>query len=153
MAIPRSVRLRLDMTDAERLLWLTLGAKRFSPFRFHRQQPICPYIVDFYCTAARLIIELDGEQHYDVAAMVYDSPRSQWLTEQGFAVLRFNNIDVLKCHDDVLETLWRAIDARVRNLPPPHPEPSPLPLREGEIAWWLQLSIGVMPGSALAMAR
>ncbi|MFL5239582.1 MAG: endonuclease domain-containing protein, partial [Rhizomicrobium sp.] len=63
--------LRLNATDAERKLWYCLRDKRVLGLRFRRQQPIGPYIADFYCSAAKLVVELDGSQHADTRAQ-YD---------------------------------------------------------------------------------
>jgi very-short-patch-repair endonuclease len=94
------------MTDAERLLWHHLRAKRFSDVRFRRQEVIGRFIVDFACRAQRLIVEADGEQHGDSA---YDRQRDEWLRGRGFEVLRFWNDDVLYRTDEVLEQIWVAL--------------------------------------------
>lgn len=88
----RARELRRDMTDAERLLWRHLRASQLG-YRFRRQHPIGPYIVDFACLSAKLVIELDGGQHADSAS---DAHRDAFLRRQGFRVLRFWNNEVLQ---------------------------------------------------------
>jgi len=85
------------------------GEKQFSGLRFRRQQPVGPYIVDFYCSAAKLIVELDGSQHGSMENRIYDSARDDWLRSQGYRVLRFPNEEFLKHPDTVFETIDRAI--------------------------------------------
>jgi very-short-patch-repair endonuclease len=81
--------LRRNSTDAEAALWLYLRAKRFAGFKFRRQHPCGRYILDFYCPAERLAIELDGGQHFDEAAQAYDERRTEYLRGRGIVVLRF----------------------------------------------------------------
>lgn len=76
--------LRKRATEEERILWAHLAAKRFLGFKFRRQEPIGPYIVDFVCFERRLVVELDGAHHDEVAVKSYDAERSRWLCEQGF---------------------------------------------------------------------
>ncbi|MGD0191027.1 MAG: endonuclease domain-containing protein [Rhizomicrobium sp.] len=102
-------RLRASATDAERKLWVFLRGKQIAGFRFRRQHPIGPYIVDFYCSAAKLIVELDGSQHGEPRNVVYDANRDQWLTTRGYRVLRFANANFLREHEAVLDEIHRAI--------------------------------------------
>ncbi|MBL8573403.1 MAG: endonuclease domain-containing protein [Hyphomicrobiaceae bacterium] len=87
--------LRQAMTPAETLLWRYLKAHRNGGLGFRRQVPIGPYIVDFVCHEARLVVELDGESYdfEDIAAA--DLVRERWLLENGYRMLRFSNRDVL----------------------------------------------------------
>jgi len=98
--------LRQNMTDAEQLLWRHLRAHRMNGQKFRRQQPIGPYIVDFVHFGARMIVEADGGQHL---ASPSDANRDAWLQQQGFAVLRFWNDDILQRTDSVLEAIWLAM--------------------------------------------
>jgi very-short-patch-repair endonuclease len=82
--------LRRNSTDAEAALWSCLRAKRFAGFKFRRQHPCGPYILDFYCPAARLAIELDGGQHFEAAAQAYDERRTEYLRRRDIEVLRFS---------------------------------------------------------------
>jgi very-short-patch-repair endonuclease len=77
---------------------------------FRRQAPIGPYIVDFVCHAARLVIEIDGGQHFDSKQEQRDARRDTFLTEKGFRVLRFNNHDVMTNRQGVLETIATATE-------------------------------------------
>ena len=105
--------LRRRMTDTGRRLWDQLRAHRLARGKFKRQQPIGPYIVDFVCFHARLVIEVDGGQHLGNEA---DRARQAWLEEQGFRVLRFWNNEVLVELPAVLEKIAEALPAS----PPPH---------------------------------
>ena len=82
----RARSLRRDSTDAERAFWNQVRAKRLGGHRFRRQVPIGPYIVDFVCPTARLVVELDGGHHQGQAFA--DERRTQWLEGEGYRVLR-----------------------------------------------------------------
>ncbi|MBX9777137.1 MAG: endonuclease domain-containing protein [Xanthobacteraceae bacterium] len=110
----RARALRRDMTDAETKIWQRLRAHRFMGLSFRRQLPVGPYIVDFVCLEARLIIEIDGGQHESDQA-AYDAKRDAWLRSQGFRILRFWNNDVLKNLRGVLERVAEAVQ---EPLPP-----------------------------------
>ena len=84
--------LRANMTDQERQLWYHFLWD--LPVHFRRQQIIGNYIVDFYCHAKRIVIELDGSQHYEESGQFRDMRRDAALTEGGFTVLRYSNADV-----------------------------------------------------------
>jgi adenine-specific DNA-methyltransferase len=109
--------LRSQMTDAERLLWQHLRASRLDGFKFRRQVVIEPYIVDFVCLEAKLVVEADGGQHGEQHA--YDSRRSDYLEARGYRVLRFWNHEILTQTWNVLEEIHRAL------IQSPHPNPSP----------------------------
>ena len=126
--------LRHRMTDTERLLWTQLRAHRMTPWKFKRQQPLGPYIVDFVCFQAHLVIEVDGGQHQDSAA---DLARDAWLEGQGFRVLRFWNNEVLKEMPAVLEKIIEVLSPSATApgvaLPPASMRsspPAPLPQAE-----------------------
>jgi very-short-patch-repair endonuclease len=95
--------LRVNSTDAERKLWSHLRDRRLCGFKFVRQQPIGPFVADFACREADLIIELDGSQHAEDAA--YDARRTRLLADYGYRVIRFWNIDVLSNIDGVLHVI------------------------------------------------
>jgi very-short-patch-repair endonuclease len=95
--------LRQKSTDAERLLWRHLRAKRLDGLKFRRQEPIGNYIVDFVCFDNQVIVEVDGGQH--VKRKAEDEKRTRWLEEQGFKVLRFWNNNVLKNTEGVIRTI------------------------------------------------
>ncbi|WP_201316129.1 DUF559 domain-containing protein [Dyella sp. EPa41] len=110
---------RRQGTEAEQRLWLHLRAGRLGGLKFRRQHPIPPYIADFYCEAARLIIELDGSQHGEDR----DEMRTRYLESLGLLVLRYWDNEVLQQTAVVLEAIWSA--AQDRTL-------TPTPLPEGE---------------------
>jgi adenine-specific DNA-methyltransferase len=94
--------------DVERKMWSLLRAKRLGNLRFRRQQPIGPYVVNFYCSAAKLIVELDGSQHGESDSVQYDNARTAWLSERGYRVLRIWNGELLTDPNGVLEFIYRA---------------------------------------------
>jgi very-short-patch-repair endonuclease len=104
--------LRQEHSDPERLMWAVLRDRRFCGFKFRRQHPVTPYILDFYCHEARLAIELDGGQHNTDAARGYDEGRTAFLEAQGLRVLRFWNHDILGDIETVLEAIHKALTAR-----------------------------------------
>lgn len=117
--VDRARGLRQTMTDAERTLWRHLRNRQVSGFKFRRQHEVDRYIVDFVCTEALLIVELDGGQHAD--QVEYDERRTQQLQALGYRVLRFWNNDVLNDIQSVLEVV---LDATARVSPHPNPLPA-----------------------------
>ena len=89
---PRAKELRMAMTEQEMKLWYQF--LRNYPVRFLRQKVINHFVVDFYCASAKLVIELDGRQHCENDAVVYDSERTAVLHGYGLTVIRFTNVDV-----------------------------------------------------------
>jgi very-short-patch-repair endonuclease len=112
--------LRQTGTEVEKELWYRLRGGRLGGHKFRRQHPIPPYVVDFYCEAARLIVELDGSQH----GSEIDQARTSYLEAQGLKVLRFWNNDVLQQMDVVLEVILSFLEGRTLT-------PTPLPKGEG----------------------
>lgn len=102
-------RMRKALTDAELKLWNCLRAHRLDGLGFRRQLPILGYIVDFACPEHKLIIEIDGSQHADDAAIHYDQHRTETLQQNGWTVIRFWNDDVLHQIDDVCLHILRSI--------------------------------------------
>ena len=94
--------LRRDMTDAERRLWQRVRMRQMMGARFRRQHPLGPYIVDFACLAERLVIELDGGQHFE---SLYDRRRDSAIAAMGFRVLRFWNNEVFLDLDAVCDRI------------------------------------------------
>jgi very-short-patch-repair endonuclease len=105
----RARNLRRDLTDAERLIWSSLRAHRLAGASFRRQTPVGPYIVDFLCHEAKLIVELDGGQHFEPVQKGRDSRRDLYLESKGFRVLRFNNHEVMTNREGVLEVIAAAL--------------------------------------------
>jgi len=94
--------LRRASTSAERTLWSMLRGKQLLGLKSRRQHPLPPYIVDFYCHEKRLVVELDGGQHNEVARTAYDLERTAWLQAQGLRVIRFWNHEVEPSLEGVL---------------------------------------------------
>src|SRR5258707_15705897 len=111
--------LRKNSTDAERILWSELRDHRLNGAGFRRQVPIVNYIADFICHAAKLVIELDGGQHFSDRGEQADAARSAAIETKGFQVLRFGNHDVMTNRAGVLETIAAAVAERAPTLPLP----------------------------------
>ena len=103
----RARALRKSMTKEEQKLW-KMYLCRCQP-RFHRQYVIGNYIADFYCHKAKLVVELDGSQHYTPEEKQYDEKRTKYLQSQGLQVLRFSNLDVLRRFGSVCAEIDRTI--------------------------------------------
>ena len=116
----RARNLRQAQTDAERTLWNHLRNRGLEGVKFRRQQPIGPYVADFFSLEHRLVIELDGGQH--ASGTSTDADRTAYLHQQGYRVLRVWNHDVLTQLDAVVARIVQAIQS---------PHPSPLPGGEG----------------------
>ena len=100
-------RLRRQATDAERRLWYLLR-QRLSHVKFRRQHPIPPYIADFACPAHRLVVELDGSQHFQ--QQDYDQRREAFMRMHGWRSLRFWNDQVFREPEVVLEVIYRMLE-------------------------------------------
>jgi len=120
--------LRQDATDAETYLWQLLRDRRMGGFKFRRQHPSPPYVLDFYCDSEKLAIELDGGQHADRETA--DQARSDVLSERGIRVLRFWNDAMFKQTEDVLGAIWAAL----HKMPSSDPSGHLLPEGEGSRA-------------------
>ena len=101
------------MTDAEIALWAKVRRKQIYGLQFHRQKPLGNYIVDFYCPSVRLVIEIDGSQHYQSDGKRNDAIRDDYLKSLGLCVLRFSNLDVLCNIDGVITTIVQYIEAAI----------------------------------------
>ena len=101
--------MRKNPTAAEKILWERLRGKQVARLRFRRQHPIGHFIVDFYCAAARLIIEIDGAIHDQPGRSEYDTERQNYLESLDARVLRFTNDQVLHATDQVVTTITEAI--------------------------------------------
>ncbi|AHX11957.1 DNA methylase [Dyella jiangningensis] len=112
--------LRQTSTDAELRLWQHLRAGRLKGWKFRRQHPLPPYVADFYCEAAKLVIELDGSQHGGSA----DAVRSRYLESLGLTVLRYWDNEVMQQTQAVLEAILGVVECRTLT-------PTPLPPGEG----------------------
>jgi very-short-patch-repair endonuclease len=110
--------LRQNTTDAERILWASLRDLKRIGFHFRRQVPFAKYVADFCCHSAKLVVELDGDQHGADAAAAYDAERTDYLSFRGYRVLRFANWEVIRERD-------RVVDAIVHTARSPHPKFAP----------------------------
>jgi very-short-patch-repair endonuclease len=109
-------KLRLEMTPAEKKLWLQLRAKQLSGFKFRRQHGIGPYIVDFYCPQKNLVIEVDGDIHAQKEQIARDKEKESYLKELGLQIIRYQNDDVLTNLKGVMEDLFKQVN--IPTLPP-----------------------------------
>ena len=114
---PLAKRLRRNSTDAESVLWQRLRGRQLAGLKFRRQATVGPYVVDFLCAEARLVVEADGGQHSEAR----DAERTAFLNARGVAVIRFWNNDILANTDGVLASIMIAAEERQE------PSPNPLP--------------------------
>jgi very-short-patch-repair endonuclease len=115
------------MTGSEQRLWQALRGKRLGGVRFRRQHVLGPYVTDFFCSARRLAIEIDGGAHEAEEAQMRDAQRDAWMASRGVRVLRIPDRRVREDFDGVL-----AIIARAAGAAPPPPPAVPLPA-SGEV--------------------
>ena len=106
--------LRKNMTEAEKALWKELRGKRLAGLKFFRQYGIGAYIADFYCPQRKLVIEVDGGQHFSEDGKTHDAQREHYMSSLGIYTLRFSNLDILKN----LDGTWERIIQVVKELPP-----------------------------------
>jgi len=99
--------MRRESTDAERRMWYALRDRRLAGWKFRRQVPIGPYIVDFLCFEAGLVVEVDGGQHLNNAG---DERRTRYLEARGLRVVRFWNHQVLLEFEGVLDAIFRTLE-------------------------------------------
>ncbi|QXX73860.1 hypothetical protein MHY1_00661 [Methylovirgula sp. HY1] len=112
--------MRREMTEPERKLWKALRWRlAVNGTHFRRQVPLGPYIADFCSHGAKLIIEVDGDQHGDDTSIARDAERTAYLNSLGYRVLRFSNHDVITAIDSVLDTIAAVFEMT------PTPNPSP----------------------------
>lgn len=97
------------MTEAEKLLWLRLRYDQLGQ-RFKRQQSIGPYVIDFYCPAKKVAIELDGSQHNEYQKKLYDKERTEYLNSLDIKVIRFWNDEIFKKLSWVIETIYASLE-------------------------------------------
>ena len=120
----RRKELRNNATPAERLLWGILQHSNLGGYKFRRQHSVGPYILDFYCPAAGLAIELDGDSHFTDDAVTYDQERTAYLNSLQITVLRFLNTDVYDNLTAVGETVLQTIKDKDEDLNRTTPGPS-----------------------------
>ena len=137
----RARALRRELTKAERVIWYAIRAHRLNGAGFRRQTPIGPYIVDFVSHSRKLIIEIDGAQHYETQQRKRDERRDAFLIAKGYRILRFNNNDVISNRYGVLTLIAEVLES-APSLPSPAcggGGPEPMASRE---------SYGVVRGAA-----
>jgi very-short-patch-repair endonuclease len=113
--------LRKQMTDAERRLWRHLRNRELGGWKFRRQYPVGPFIVDFICLEKNVVIEVDGGQHDENKEL--DLQRSAYLNRMGYRVLRFWNNEVLQETEAVLSSIFAKLSETDKNSPSPRPSP------------------------------
>ena len=107
-----STKLRNDATPEENRLWFEF--LRTYPVRFNRQRIVGNYILDFYCAKAKLVVEIDGSQHYENKGINYDSKRTDYLEELGLYVLRFSNLEINENFYEVCSVIDEAVKKRIK---------------------------------------
>lgn len=105
--------LRNQQTKAERLLWSQLRRRQIHDCQFNRQKPLNGYIVDFYCAAANLVIELDGAYHFEADQLAYDAERTAILEALDLQVIRFTNQQVLNELDRTVQIIKAVVASRL----------------------------------------
>lgn len=100
--IPVRRELRQNQTETEKIMWEKLRDRRFLNFKFRRQYGIGNYIADFYCSSLKLVIELDGGQHFTEEGLEYDKVREEFMKSLGIKTLRFSNNEIYNNIDGVL---------------------------------------------------
>lgn len=110
-----SQKLRQYSTDAEQKLWQHLRQRKIFNVQFNRQKPVQNFIVDFYCAKAKLVIEIDGAQHFDSTHLLQDKIRDEKLQRLGLKVLRFDNRQVLLEIEAVVEVIYYVVNERIKN--------------------------------------
>jgi len=101
--------LRKKMTEAEKVLWLKIRRKQLKNCQFYRQRPLGKYIVDFFAPKAKIVIEVDGGQHYEKRGIKKDEIRDKYLRNLGLKVLRFSDKEVLKNIEGVIKRIYYEI--------------------------------------------
>jgi len=114
--IPRARKLRRDMTPAERKLWSLVRNNRLG-VKFRRQVPYDCFILDFFCVEARLVVELDGAQHYTAEGKRKDKMRDAELRSDGLEVLRFLNEEVLENEEGVEQAIYEKVQDALHQGP------------------------------------
>ncbi|MCM8816529.1 MAG: endonuclease domain-containing protein [Candidatus Omnitrophica bacterium] len=102
-----SRKLRKNMTDAERFFWSKVRNKQLQGYQFYRQRPIGKFIVDFYCPKAKLVVEIDGGQHYSDDGIKMDKTRDKFLAGYGLRILRFSDREIFENIEGVIEKVLK----------------------------------------------
>jgi len=110
-----SQKLKNHSSNAEHKLWQHLRHKQILNTQFNRQKPVKNFIVDFYCAKAKLVVEIDGAQHFDMTHRFKDTIRDDKLRGLGLKVLRFDNQQVLLETEAVVEVIYAVVGERIKN--------------------------------------
>jgi very-short-patch-repair endonuclease len=121
----RAKALRANSSPIERRMWRLLFTFRSDGYHFRKQAPIGRYVVDMACHHAKVVIEVDGDTHYMDDARRRDTVRDAFLQAEGYTVLRFTNLDVVRNPDGVFDVVSRTLIGRPRNQRASHPLPNP----------------------------
>jgi very-short-patch-repair endonuclease len=111
--IRRARALRRQSVPSEARLWRRLRDRRLAGFKFVRQEPVGPFVTDFVCREAKLVVEVDGATHSTDQEIAQDRRREDYLRSQGYRLVRIHNDDVYRRLDDVLNTILAAIEGRL----------------------------------------
>jgi very-short-patch-repair endonuclease len=122
--------LRRTMPEAQRRLWRLLRDRRLAGYKFRREHPMGPYLLDFYCAEAKLAVELDGGQHGYPQRQQRDLAKESYLASRGVLVKRFWNWQVRQQPEVVKQTLWQLLQQRA-----PHPENVPVQPQARSRVW------------------
>jgi very-short-patch-repair endonuclease len=124
--VDKARKLRLQQTTPEGVLWALLRDSRLAGYKFRRQHPLGPYVADFFCHSLKLVLELDGHNHFNNSDQIaHDEKRTRWMQAKGYTVLRILNSDVIMNPEGVCQMIVEYIARQ-------SPHPGPLPRGEGE---------------------
>ena len=112
-AAHRAKELRRDLTPPEKRLWSALKGKKLGGFSFRTQSPVGRYIADFYCHAARVVVEVDGRTH-EGEQLEHDRARDAWMQEEGIYVVRVQARELLTNLEGVLRTIESVAEEQLR---------------------------------------
>jgi very-short-patch-repair endonuclease len=115
--VSRARELRKHMTETEIILWSKIRLKQLKGFQFSRQKPIGGYIADFFCMKSKLVVEVDGGQHYTGETIKYDQLRDFKFKSLGLKVLRFTNVDINENIEGVVEVILDNLQAKSPLVP------------------------------------
>jgi len=119
LSFTRAKAFRKALTPPEFRLWQVLRRDRVGKIKFRRQHPIGPYILDFYCAAAKLAIEIDGAVHNEPKQIAHDRRRTAWLHERGVRVVRLSAVSVMTDQAAVVDFIYDVVRSRLAAESPP----------------------------------
>ena len=115
LILARARELRRPLTPAEAKLWQRLRGKQLYGLKFRRQHPIFRFVVDFFCSEHKLVVEVDGQHHAEPEQQAYDEARTEWLEQRGNRVIRFTNREVQSNIEGVLNEITRQCGVEPEN--------------------------------------